>query len=501
MSNGGRKRKHDDAGDGPLDSQAKFEQLTAKFSTLTPDAADNDERLTVLKDRRDTLVQQLQYVKDNEGGLRGKFVIGTRGVELAIQRAIDALKVAIAEAETIAQRQRQFAARVGIKNVKGRRAGDGRCYVQFVNVGSGDCTIIATPLGRRIMIDCGSASTRDALPPNPAPDLKASDYIRQTIRNRYFLGSTTTIHLLLLTHPDKDHHNLISTVLGAFGAQLGFVYYGGTDKFNAYKHGTSLYAATSGGGAGQGSSASTAAVIRKVTLREKDTKEDDAIVVDKAINNTNVTTTKGQVREFADEWLDKEGKIVVYYEPNFTLSLLAGNVTGVWKNDVFETSETAIKKMGEDKSGSTSTNRRCLMVLVECFGSSILICGDATAVTERFALDYFAKRLAQVRILRVPHHGSPSSSLEAFVNATDPNIAVVSCSGMTTYKDHLPKQTILDLYKKKVLKGAGPHSIYGFKADDQKAHIYIDNTKRQLWATGSNGDYSTVIMRKRGNAP
>src|SRR5262249_19392478 len=133
-------------------------------------------------------------------------------------------------------RDQNVAARVQIKRQKTQKCGDGNCYVQFVNVGMGDCTLIATPLGRRIMIDCGSTSLFDVVldPALKTAKVTAIDCIANTIKSELFLNGATTIDLLVLTHPDADHDNKLEAILRPLKIKASVVYFGGTEDLTAY---------------------------------------------------------------------------------------------------------------------------------------------------------------------------------------------------------------------------------------------------------------------------
>lgn len=130
--------------------------------------------------------------------------------------------------------------------------------------------------------------------------------------------------------------------------------------------------------------------------------------------------------------------------------------------------------------------------MVRCFGQNILVSGDATVVTEKFMLRFFAASLQTVLTLRMGHHGSPTSSCRDFVNAlTAMNLAVASTGGKVTKIHHLPKKPILDLYATKVLNDAAAHDIWAFEKDaDSIAQNYFPGTTRKLFATGSNDTVS-----------
>jgi competence protein ComEC len=71
-----------------------------------------------------------------------------------------------------------------------------------------------------------------------------------------------------------------------------------------------------------------------------------------------------------------------------------------------------------------SVNDNSLVVELRYAGRSIVFAGDLELEGEEAAV---AAGLGRVDIVKVAHHGSPTSSSEAFVKATSPELAVISC--------------------------------------------------------------------------
>lgn len=80
-----------------------------------------------------------------------------------------------------------------------------------------------------------------------------------------------------------------------------------------------------------------------------------------------------------------------------------------------------------------SVNDNSLVVEVRYAGRSILFAGDLEAEGEA-ALP----SVGAVDVVKVPHHGSPTSSTAAFVAATRPRLAVISCGVANAYRFPAP---------------------------------------------------------------
>lgn len=95
---------------------------------------------------------------------------------------------------------------------------------------------------------------------------------------------------------------------------------------------------------------------------------------------------------------------------------------------------------------------------------SMLFTGDAESIEEEEILRSYKKELAST-ILKVGHHGSKTSSTEAFVKAVNPEAAVISVALADDYKHPHPKT--IELLKK--------HKIKVYRTDeDGTIHIATD---------------------------
>ncbi len=77
-----------------------------------------------------------------------------------------------------------------------------------------------------------------------------------------------------------------------------------------------------------------------------------------------------------------------------------------------------------------SVNDNSLVVAVRYAGRTILFAGDLEAEGEEALV---AAGMPEVDVVKVAHHGSPTSSSEAFVAAAHPRVAVISCGRGNTF--------------------------------------------------------------------
>src|SRR5699024_5884901 len=78
-------------------------------------------------------------------------------------------------------------------------------------------------------------------------------------------------------------------------------------------------------------------------------------------------------------------------------------------------------------------------------GISFLFTGDAESPAESSMVN--SGQMLQSTILKVGHHGSDTSSTEAFVNAVDPKTAIISVGENSQYNH--PNESVIDRYTKK----------------------------------------------------
>lgn len=105
--------------------------------------------------------------------------------------------------------------------------------------------------------------------------------------------------------------------------------------------------------------------------------------------------------------------------------------------------QTVEAPKSEEKGGKGNENSA--IVRVSCDGHSLLFTGDAPAEVEELA----ARRPIRSDVLKVSHHGSRTSTSEAFLEAVRPQLAVVS-AGRRNHFGHPHKETIEKIEARKI---------------------------------------------------
>ncbi len=99
-----------------------------------------------------------------------------------------------------------------------------------------------------------------------------------------------------------------------------------------------------------------------------------------------------------------------------------------------------------DDSGPCDSNDRSVVLWIEHGGHAVILAGDIEAAAEKGVISRWRERgLGRPLVLKVPHHGSRSSSSEDFVAALAPRLGVVSSARGRLYG--LPDDEVVDRYR------------------------------------------------------
>ena len=95
-----------------------------------------------------------------------------------------------------------------------------------------------------------------------------------------------------------------------------------------------------------------------------------------------------------------------------------------------------------DRKPYMAENNRSLVVQLGLNGKTFLFTGDIGRTAEQWIIE--TVRDLKCDLMKVPHHGSKSSSSDAFVNATRPEIAVVTVGRGNQYRH--PSDEVIERY-------------------------------------------------------
>lgn len=121
----------------------------------------------------------------------------------------------------------------------------------------------------------------------------------------------------------------------------------------------------------------------------------------------------------------------------YTAFLSAAKVQGLapqhlQAGDFFQlTDQVVCDVLGPEDGQGAQGNNASIVLRVRYGGHSFLFTGDAEREEERAIVDRYGQRIRST-VLKVGHHGSPTSSSPAFAQAVAPNVAVISV-GQNSY--------------------------------------------------------------------
>ena len=143
---------------------------------------------------------------------------------------------------------------------------------------------------------------------------------------------------------------------------------------------------------------------------------------------------------------------------------------------------------GVNNVGQSDNNKSCV-VQISTENDKLLLTGDIERLVETQFIKYFASDDDDLRadfsadVLVVPHHGSASSSSEAFVQTLSPDYALISAGYMNRYG--LPKANVVHRYEAinaTVLNTARHGAISFFMGKEGLSELSLHRNKaRRFW--------------------
>lgn len=264
-----------------------------------------------------------------------------------------------------------------------------KCH--FIDIGQGDCIFVELPDGNTMLIDSGKKGNGD----------KITEYVKN-------LGYTE-IDILIATHSDSDHIGSMTEIFNNFEINYCYrpaTYYGGTDA--AFSDDFNVKPLTDGSFEKCG----TKTYCSFLTALKNEGCDWEYFSANSDFYN-----------DFAFELKSDDGtaqEISLSYTMDFLTP--TAQVPNIFYSDSNDYSPICVLSYGD---------------------FDILFTGDAHENVEQELLkNYSAEYLKDVEVLKVGHHGSESSTCDAFVKAFTPEYAVIMCGVDNSYKH--PRQKTLD---------------------------------------------------------
>jgi beta-lactamase superfamily II metal-dependent hydrolase len=310
-------------------------------------------------------------------------------------------------------------------------------------VGQGDCTLIQTDTNKLILIDCGTSDNQSIYKDNVEPSIKS---IMQSL-------GKTSIDLLILTHSDKDHCNMISRLFAITTFDL--VYFGGApSQYSAFK----------------------------LKLEQKDKNPEITKVVQLEARRFNL---------FVNSIID---------DGDFKLWIICGNYPFKYEPSAIPVGTDINRKRSRSKAERSvfDNNGNSLIVVINYKGFCAFFLGDATTHQQDvlYAKAVEGKTVAsfQAEIMKMAHHGSPDSFSDDLTNkAVKPPVATAS-AGVTF--GH-PSQEAIAKIAALTKTGASKHSVVEYEDSTQNYLIVADSVQYMYNTMQSYKVSSTTVPKTK----
>lgn len=244
--------------------------------------------------------------------------------------------------------------------------------ITFLDVGQGDCIIIELPDGKNMIIDSGDNR-------GDSKDISKSAITEFTEEK-----NITSFDYLLLTHQDSDHAGNMAWVIDTY--DIGYIF----RPNNKTSHTASANKLTDEQNTGNGYVSSSA------------------------------TYGKFMVSAY------NEGCTVEVFNKNsdFTNKVVCGDNTYTYYFDFLTPTSDTISY--------SDPNNYSPVMLFDFMGTRILFTGDAEEKNLGEYVSTYGDEF-NVDILKVGHHGSKNATTDAFVQAIDPEYAIIQCGEGNSY--------------------------------------------------------------------
>ena len=121
------------------------------------------------------------------------------------------------------------------------------------------------------------------------------------------------------------------------------------------------------------------------------------------------------------------------------LALPGADVRLLWAGETAELGRWRFHALHPGPGGTGRGNDRSLVLAVSAPGLRVLLTGDIGARAERKLLRRWPQEALHAEVLKVPHHGSATSTTPGLLAAVRPRLALVSCGRGNRYGHPSPK--------------------------------------------------------------
>lgn len=290
----------------------------------------------------------------------------------------------------------------------GLARGDGELLVHMLDVGQGDCIYIQLPDGKDMVIDCANYNDDGEY------EKKTFDYLDKYIED-------DTVEYLMLTHCDSDHVYFMDELLERYQVEKLFM--------------PNVLAAPG------------------TTSKDKKALQDQIDALDTSRFTDKDTVGTKTYAEFF---------IAALTEPNCEIVLNVDPDTNTNSIIIEETTYRLVfycptQEYYDDYGLNTAERKNAIspIGILEYNNRKIMLTGDSNEINEPLVMARTGK--IDCDVLKVGHHGSETSTSNAFLDEYTFEYAIISCNSYGNKFNH-PRQATLDRLKS--------HNIEVYRTDN-----------------------------------
>jgi len=252
--------------------------------------------------------------------------------------------------------------------------------INFLDIGQGDCIIIEFPDGRNMIIDSGDESHTDE---RKEQDITPKD----TIKSFTDANNIDTFDYVLLTHSDSDHSANMSWVI---------------DNYNV-KY-----------------------IFRPATFCNDKLVKDIPMDFNKLVLGSEVATNDNYANFIISAYNSNAKSEIFNKNSDFSNEIIYGDKKYSYSFDFL----TPVAN--KDEISYSNLNDYSPLLLLEYGGRKVMFTGDAEKAVIKEYLDNYTSG-HNIDVLKVGHHGSKTSTTDAFLDAIDPEYAIIQCGENNTH--------------------------------------------------------------------
>lgn len=290
----------------------------------------------------------------------------------------------------------------------GLARGDGELLVHMLDVGQGDCIYIQLPDGKDMVIDCANYNDDGEY------EKKTFDYLDKYIED-------DTVEYLMLTHCDSDHVYFMDELLERYQVEKLFM--------------------------------PNVLAVPGTTSKDKKALQDQIDALDTSrFTDKDTVGTITYAEFFIAALTEPDCEIVLNVDPDAnTNSIIIEETT---YRLVFY---CPTQEYYDDYGLNTAERKNAIspIGILEYNNRKIMLTGDSNEINEPLVMARTGK--IDCDVLKVGHHGSETSTSNAFLDEYTFEYAIISCNSYGNKFNH-PRQTTLDRLKS--------HNIEVYRTDN-----------------------------------